>query len=67
MLLKNVSTGKNYEVTKEEYEKHFKGKLNWKVINEAPVKPEQKIDNILNGIMKEKPKQTQTKKSKTNE
>lgn len=67
MLLKNVSTGKNYEVTKEEYEKHFKGRLNWKVINEALVKPEQKIDNILNGIMKEKTKQTQTKKSNKNE
>jgi hypothetical protein len=67
MVIKNLSTGKNYEVTKDEYETHFKGKLNWKVVSEETT-IEQKIDNTLTRIIEEKPKkQTQTKKSKTNE
>lgn len=67
MVVQNVSTSKKYDVTKEEFEKHFKGKRNWKVISEEEIKPVQKIDNTLSGIMKEKPKQTQTKKSNKNE
>ena len=66
MVVQNLSTGKKYEVTKEEYKTHFENKRNWKLISsETP--QEQKIDNTIIGIMKEKQKQTQTKKSNKNE
>lgn len=47
MTVKNVSTGKMYPVTKEEFEKNFKGKLNWRLIDSEEIKPEQIISNTI--------------------
>ena len=47
ITLKNVSTGKLYPVSKEDYEKLFKGKLNWEIVEESKVPKEQTISNTV--------------------
>ena len=72
-LIENVSTKKNYTCSKEEYEKFYKGKLNWKVINQDYQPGKEKSQVIENKtivvskkevIKEEKPN---TKKTNTNE
>lgn len=60
MVLQNVSTKKLYEVSKEDYEKFFKKKLNWIVIDKNDkVENNQIIDNTM---IKPKRKTNQNKK-----
>ncbi len=47
MTVKNLTTGKLYPCTQEEFDKNFKGKLNWLVIDKEDLKPDQVVNNTL--------------------
>lgn len=74
MTIQNVSTKKYYNCTKEEYEKFYKGKLNWKLISDEEKPKDQVIENktVVNKDLSKKDPQiknekSNTKKSNTNE
>lgn len=64
MTIKNLSTGKPYDVTKENYEKFFKGKENWEIMVEPK---NQVIENTAGANEKDlKDKKDKNSKHKTN-
>lgn len=44
-VVENKSTGKRYDCTKEQYDKFYKGKLNWKLISDKDQNNDQVIEN----------------------
>lgn len=49
MLIKNNSSGKTLEITRENYEKFLKGKENFSIVSENdPVEHSQAVDNSVN-------------------
>ena len=75
MTIQNISTKKNYNCTKEEYEKFYKGKLNWKLISDEEKPKDQVIENKTKPVNQDLSKKdykvinekSNTKKSNTNE
>ena len=75
MVIQNISTKKFYDCTKEEYEKFYKGKLNWKLISDEEKPKDQIIENKTKPVINEpskkesqiKNEKSNTKKSNTNE
>lgn len=49
MTVRNNSTNKNYIVSKEEYERTFKGKENWTLVDEKEKPKDQLISNTISG------------------